>query len=64
MKRLDEKQFEEMKKEILMNLKMMDATIKDITDTPEYKENCAYNKGVRDTLVILNKYRNNIIKKE
>lgn len=58
---MKEKQFKNMKKEILMNLKMTDTTIKGITDTPEYKDNCTYNKGVLDTLAIINEYHNSII---
>ena len=33
------KEFDSMQKEILMNMRFMDSTIKGITGTPEYKEN-------------------------
>lgn len=55
---MDKEQFGIIQKEILMNIKIMDTTIKGITETPEYKENCAYNKGIRDTLSIIKKYVN------
>jgi len=58
---LSEKQFEDMKKEIFMNLKMSDITIKGITDTAEYREHCAYNKGIRETFAIINKYYHNLV---
>jgi len=58
---MTQKEFKSMQKEILMNMRFMDSTIKGITETPEYKENCAYNKGISDTLSIVKKYYNNEI---
>lgn len=46
-------EFENIRKELLLKMKFSDTTIKGISDSQEYKENCAYNKGIRDAISIL-----------
>lgn len=42
----------QIKKEILTSMKMMDTTIKGVKDSEEYKIAQAYNQGLRDAMVI------------
>lgn len=42
----------QIKKEILTSMKMMDTTIKGIKESEEYKITQAYNQGLRDTMAI------------
>lgn len=45
----------QIKKEILMSMKVMDTTIKDIKESEEYKMAQAYNQGLRDAMAIFEK---------
>lgn len=42
----------QIKKEILTSMKMMDTTIKGIKESEEYKIAQAYNQGLRDAMAI------------
>lgn len=42
----------QIKKEILTSMKMMDTTIKGVKESEEYKIAQAYNQGLRDAMVI------------
>lgn len=42
----------QIKREILISMKMMDTTIKDIKESEEYKIAQAYNQGLRDAMTI------------
>jgi len=42
----------QIKKEILASMKMMDTTIKGVKESEEYKIVQAYNQGLRDTMAI------------
>lgn len=46
-------EFENIRKELLLKMKLSDTTIKGISDSQEYKENCAYNQAIRDVIRIL-----------
>ena len=48
-----EKQNDELKKNMLIKLKMMDTTIKGVKDSEEYKLSQEYNAGVRACLELL-----------
>lgn len=45
----------QIKKEILMSMRIMDTTIKDIKESEEYKMAQAYNQGLRDAMTIFEK---------
>lgn len=45
----------QIKKEILTSMKMMDTTIKGIKESEEYKIAQAYNQGLRDAMAIFEK---------
>ena len=45
----------QIKKEILMSMKMMDTTTKGIKESEEYKVAQAYNQGLRDAMAIFEK---------
>lgn len=45
----------QIKKEILMSMRIMDTTIKDIKESEEYKMAQAYNQGLRDAMAIFEK---------
>ena len=42
----------QIKKEILTSMKMMDTTIKGVKESEEYKIEQAYNQGLRDAMAI------------
>ena len=42
----------QIKKEILTSMKIMDTTIKEVKESEEYKIAQAYNQGLRDAMVI------------
>jgi hypothetical protein len=42
----------QIKKEIIISMKMMDVTIKGIKESEEYKIAQAYNRGLRDAMAI------------
>ena len=42
----------QIKKEIIISMKMMDTTIKGIKESEEYKIAQAYNQGLRDAMAI------------
>ena len=46
-------EFENIRKELLLKMKLSDTTIKGISDSQEYKEKCAYNQAIRDVIKIL-----------
>ena len=46
-------EFENIRKELFLKMKFSDTTIKGISDSQEYKENCAYNQAIRDVIRIL-----------
>ena len=48
----------QIKKEILISMKMMDTTIKDVKESEEYKIAQAYNQGLRDAMTIFEKQMN------
>lgn len=52
-KKIDAK---EIKKELLMSMKLFDKTIKGVKDSEEYKLAQAYNDGIRAAIKILDKY--------
>ena len=43
----------QIKREILISMKMMDTTIKDVKESEEYKMAQAYNQGLRDAMAIV-----------
>lgn len=53
---MKEKEFENVRKELLIKMKFMDTTIKGISESDEYKANCAYNAGIRDAVDVLQKH--------
>lgn len=52
---MTESEFEKIRKQIMLKMKFFDPTIKNITESIEYKESCAYNAGLRDAINILKK---------
>lgn len=42
----------QIKREILISMKIMDTTIKDVKESEEYKMAQAYNQGLRDAMAI------------
>ena len=42
----------QIKKEIIISMKMMDTTIKNVKESEEYKIAQAYNQGLRDAVAI------------
>ena len=42
----------QIKKEIIISMKMMDTTIKNVKESEEYKIAQAYNQGLRDAMAI------------
>ena len=53
---MKQEEFNKIKKDIFLKLKLMDTTIKGIKESEEYKENNAYNQGMRDVIKILENY--------
>lgn len=49
--------YEHMKKELFMELKFMDTTIKGISDSPEYHDAQLYNRGIRTAIKILDSHK-------
>lgn len=45
--------YEKMKKELFEQLKLMDTTIKDISDSQEYRDAQSYNAGIRTAIKVL-----------
>lgn len=52
--------YENIKKELLMEMKMTDTTIKGIKESEEYAFNSAFNSGIRSALKILEKYKDKL----
>lgn len=51
-------EFEKIRKELLLKMQFLDVTIKGVTESQEYKEVIAYNRGIRDAISSLKKYIN------
>ncbi len=49
--------YEDMKAELLMELKFMDTTIKGISDSPEYRDAQSYNAGIRAAVKVLDAHK-------
>lgn len=49
--------YRKIKKELFMKIRLMDTTIKGITESQQYKENILYNQGIRDAIQILDRYK-------
>lgn len=53
--------YREISKELFIKIKLMDTTIKGITESQQYKENSLYNQGIRDAIHILDRYKDRLM---
>ena len=55
-KSMKKNEYESIRKELLLKLKFMDTTLKGVKESKEYTKVTEYNKGIMDSIRILEKY--------
>lgn len=49
--------YTEIKKSLIMKMKLMDTTIKGIDESSEYRDVCIYNSGISEAIRVVEKYK-------
>ena len=55
---MTQKEYENIRKDFMLKIKIMDTSIKGIADSEEYAKATEYNKGIMDCVHALEKYLN------